>query len=315
MVPVAEKEPQAQKYRICTVGLMTVLILTKLDRNEYESNRLIESFKAKGIECMAAHPDDFDIVVDRDIHRGIKYRGQDLALPKLVLVRLGAGILPFQLAVIRHFEQAGVPCVNGSLPIEIVKDKLRSSQILSRAGIPIPNTMMVRMPIDDGLVKENIGFPCVVKVVTGSYGEGVYLCERQRDYRKLMEFIDNLGNKKTMIVQRYMGYRPGEDLRVLVIGGKTVGAMLRTAPDGDFRANITNGGSGSRYDMTEEIDYLARETARAMNLDIAGIDLLFTETGFVVCEANSNPGFAGFENYCDVDVADLITDYVRFKIQ
>jgi RimK family alpha-L-glutamate ligase len=130
-----------------------------------------------------------------------------------------------------------------------------------------------------------------------------------------MEFIDNLGNKKTMIVQRYMGYRPGEDLRVLVIGGKTVGAMLRTAPDGDFRANITNGGSGSRYDMTEEIDYLARETARAMNLDIAGIDLLFTETGFVVCEANSNPGFAGFENYCDVDVADLITDYVRFKIQ
>jgi len=294
---------------------MTVIILTKLDRNEYESTRLVESFAAKGIEARMCHPDDFDIIVDRDLHKGIKYLGQDLELPKLVLVRLGAGILPFQLAVVRHFEQAGVPCINGSLPIETVKDKLRSSQILSRAGIPIPNTMMVRMPIDDKLVENNIGFPCVVKVVTGSYGEGVYLCERKRDYKKLMEFVDNLGNKKTMIVQEYLGEQPGEDLRVLVIGGKVIGAMRRTAPEGDFRANITNGGTGQNFEVTEEIDYVARETAKALGLDIAGVDLLFDKRGFRVCEANSNPGFKGFEEYCGVDVSDLITDYVKFRIQ
>lgn len=294
---------------------MTVIILTKLDRNEYESTRLVESFATKGIEARMCHPDDFDIIVDRDIHRGIKYKGEDLELPKLVLVRLGAGILPFQLAVVRHFEQAGVPCINGSLPIETVKDKLRSSQILSRSGIPIPNTMMVRLPIDDGLVENNIGFPCVVKVVTGSYGEGVYLCESKRDYKKLMEFVDNLGNKKTMIVQEYLKDRPGEDLRVLVIGGKVIGAMRRTAPEGDFRANITNGGTGENFPVTEEIDYIARETAKALELDIAGVDLLFDSRGFRVCEANSNPGFRGFEEYCGVDVADLITDYVKFRIQ
>ena len=294
---------------------MTVLILTKLDRNEYESNKLMDSFQSRGIEARMCHPDDFDIIVDRDIHKGLKYRGEDFELPKLVLVRLGAGILPFQLAVVRHFEQAGIPCVNGSTAIETVKDKLRTSQILSRHGIAIPNTMMVRWPIDDGLVKNNIGFPCVIKVVTGSYGEGVYLCERQRDYRKLMEFIDNLGNKKTMIVQEYLGERPGEDLRVLVIGGKVIGAMKRTAPEGDFRANITNGGTGERFEVTEEIDYIARETARALNLDIAGVDLLFDSRGFRVCEANSNPGFSGFERYCGVNVADLITEYVRFKTQ
>jgi RimK family alpha-L-glutamate ligase len=294
---------------------MTVLILTKLDRNEFESNRLVESFDAKGIRATMCHPDDFDIIVDKDIRKGIKYKGQDMELPNLVLVRLGAGILPFQLAVVRHFEQAGVPCINGSLPIEIVKDKLRTSQILSRAGIAIPNTMMVRMPIDDGLVETNIGFPCVVKVVTGSYGEGVYLCEKKRDYKKLMEFIDNLGNRKTMIVQKYMGEHPGEDLRVLVIGGKVLGAMKRIAPEGDFRANITNGGTGENYPLTEEIEFLARETARALNLDIAGVDLLFDKHGFVVCEANSNPGFSGFEKYCGVDVADAITEYVKFKIQ
>jgi len=293
---------------------MTVLILSKQDRNEYETEKLMASFVAKGIQARCEHPDDFDIVVDRDIHRGIKLRGQDLELPKLVLVRLGAGILPFQLAVVRHFEQAGVLCVNGSTAIETVKDKLRTSQILSRHGIAIPNTMMVRFPIDEALVKQNIGFPCVVKVVTGSYGEGVYLCERQRDFKKLMEFIDNLGNKKTMIVQKYMGHRPGEDLRVLVIGGKVIGAMRRTAPEGDFRANITAGGTGSKFEVTDEIEYLARETARALNLDIAGVDLLFDESGFCVCEANSNPGFLGFERYCEIDVADLITEYVKYKV-
>jgi gamma-F420-2:alpha-L-glutamate ligase len=294
---------------------VTVLILTKNERNEYETSRLVDSFAAKGIETRACHPDDFDIIVDRNIKGGIKYKGQDMELPKLVLVRLGAGILPFQLAVIRHFEQAGVPCVNGSVAIETVKDKLRSSQILSRAGIAIPNTMLVRWPIEDRLVTENIGFPCVVKVVTGSYGEGVHLCERKKDYKKLVEFVENLGNKKTMIVQEYLGDRPGEDLRVLVIGGKVMGAMLRTAPEGDFRANITGGGTGSRFEITEEIDYIARETARALNLDIAGVDLLFDDRGFRVCEANSNPGFKGFETYCGVDVADLITEYVKFKIQ
>ena len=294
---------------------MTVLILTKNERNEYESSRLVESFAAKGIEARACHPDDFDIIVDRNIKSGIKYKGQDMELPQLVLVRLGAGILPFQLAVIRHFEQAGVPCVNGSVAIETVKDKLRSSQILSRSGIAIPNTMLVRWPIEDRLVTDNIGFPCVVKVVTGSYGEGVHLCERKQDYKKLVEFVENLGNKKTMIVQEYLGDRPGEDLRVLVIGGKVIGAMLRTAPEGDFRANITGGGTGSRYEITEEIDFIARETARALHLDIAGVDLLFDDRGFRVCEANSNPGFKGFETYCDVNVADLITEYVKFKIQ
>jgi glutathione synthase/RimK-type ligase-like ATP-grasp enzyme len=91
--------------------------------------------------------------------------------------------------------------------------------------------------------------------------------------------------------------------------------MKRTAPEGDFRANITSGGTGSKFEVTEEIDFLARETARALNLDIAGVDLLFDSRGFRVCEANSNPGYVGFEKYCEVDVADLITEYVKFKIQ
>ena len=135
---------------------MTVIILSKQERNEYETNRLIESFASKGMLARACHPDKFDIIVDKDIRQGIKYEGKPIELPRLLLVRLGAGILPFQLAVIRHFEQAGVPCVNSSYAVEVVKDKLRTSQMLSRAGLAIPNTMLVRLPIDEKLVTDNV---------------------------------------------------------------------------------------------------------------------------------------------------------------
>jgi RimK family alpha-L-glutamate ligase len=293
---------------------MTVLIISKQERNEYETSRLVDSFSSKGITTTVAHPDDFDIVVSKNLQESVKYKGQDLPTPNLVLVRLGAGILPFQLAIIRQFEQMGVPCVNPSVSINIVRDKLRTGQRLAASNIPIPKTMMVRYPIDDGLVEQHIGFPCVVKLVTGSYGEGVYLCERKRDYKKLMEFIDTLGAKKTMIVQEYMSARPGEDLRVFVIGGRVLGAMKRTAPEGDFRANITGGGTGANFEVTPEIEYLAIETARVLGLNIAGVDLLFGENGFVVCEANSNPGFGGFEKYCEIDVADKLTEYIRFRM-
>ena len=294
---------------------MSVIIITKQSENDYETSRLLESFKSKDIAVRVCHPDDFDIVVDRDIRKGIKYKGEDVELPELVLVRLGAGILPFQLAVLRHFEQAGVIVINGSGSIETAKNKMMTSQILSREGIPIPKTMMVRFPIQEKLIAENIGYPCIIKVVTGSYGAGVYLCEKKRDYKKIVEFIESLGNKKTLLVQEYLGDRPGEDLRVLVIGGKVVGAMKRTAPEGDFRANITSGGTGEGFEVTPEIDYIARETARTLGLTIAGIDLLFDNRGFRVCEANSNPGFSGFEKYCGVDVADLITEYIKYKVK
>ena len=131
---------------------MTVLILSKQERNEYETKRLVDSFASKGITAQVSHPDDFDIVVSKDIHQSVKYKGQDFENPSIVLVRLGAGILPFQLAVVRQFEQMGIPCVNESKPINVVRDKLRTGQTLAANHIPIPKTMMVRYPIDLGLV-------------------------------------------------------------------------------------------------------------------------------------------------------------------
>ena len=148
----------------------------------------------------------------------------------------------------------------------------------------------------------------------GSYGEGIYLCENKKAFVKIMEFISSLNSSRTLIVQEYVDARPGEDLRVFVIGSKVIGVMKRHAPDGDFRANISNGGYGEPFEVTSEIDYLAREAARICGLHIAGIDLLFDKDGYKICEANSAPGFEGFEKYCQVDVAARIAEYIKYKI-
>jgi RimK family alpha-L-glutamate ligase len=292
--------------------MMLAWILNK--EENYETKRLQQCFADRDVISQVMIPSDFDIVVNHFYGKGIRYKGEQVDLPRACLVKTGSGTTNFHVALIKELESAGVPCINTADAVELAKNKMSTLQVLSKNSIDIPNTMLVRFPVELNLVKSEIGFPAVVKVITGSHGKGVYLCERQRDFHKLMEFIDSLGSRKTLIVQEYLADRPGEDLRVLVVGHKVLGAMLRRAPDGDFRANINNGGSGEHHEVTPDIERIALESAKVMGLDIAGVDLLFDSRGYRVCEVNSNPGFEGFEKYCQVDVASHIADYIKFRM-
>lgn len=293
---------------------MSILILSKKDEGEYENRRLVESLRDLGIPATIYHPDNFDVIVGKGTGHGIKYNGQGFDMPKLVLTRTGSGTTEFITAIARQFEEENIRCINSSLSVEIAKDKMRSHQLLASHGLPIPNTMLVRFPVEVDIVDNMIGWPCVVKVISGSYGEGIYLCENKTSFKKMMEFVGNLDTPKILLVQEYIDAKPGEDLRVFVVGGKVIGAMKRHAPEGDFRANISNGGYGEPFEVNSEIDYLAREAARICGLDIAGIDLLFDKDGYKICEANSAPGFEGFEKYCQVDVAVQIAEYIKYKL-
>jgi len=291
-----------------------VWILSKRTVDEYENRRLVESFNENGIETKLVHPDKFDLIVNKKDLTDIWSDGVKNSLPGAVLVRTGSGSTYFSLAVMRQLESLGIAVINSSSSIDMVKDKLQTSQLLAKHGIPIPKTMLVRWPINAALVASEIGFPCVVKVITGSYGKGVHLCQSMSAFNALMEFIESLNAKKTMIIQEFIDAKVGSDLRVWVVGGKVIGAMQRTSANNDFRANISGGGKGQQYEINEEIEFLARETAKIMGLDIAGIDLLFDKEGFKVCEANSAPGFEGMEQYCNMDIAKAIIDYISFKI-
>jgi len=283
-----------------------VIILTKQTTLDYETAKLLSNFIAAGIETSVCQFNNFDIVINQPI----RYNGEDFKMPDLVLVRMGAGITSVELAVIRYFELNKIPCINSSNSINIVQNKFHTSQILAHANIAVPTTMLVHFPITNNLIATQIGFPCVIKVLVGSFGEGVYLCHSEDEYKKLIEFLKNLDNEKKLLVQEFLNDQPGVDLRVFVIGDRVLGAMKRTAPPNDFRANITIGGTGESFPVSKEIEEIALATTKALGLEIAGIDLLFDKRGFRVCEANSNPGFNGFDHYCNTDIASEIVNYI-----
>jgi len=276
-----------------------------------ETRSLVERFKKHGIDCKVYQPKNFDIITSRKSHKSIRYQGSRIELPDAVLVRTGAGTNYFTLALLRQLENFDIPIINNSQSIMHSRDKMISSQILARAKLPTPRTMLVSHPINIDIVEQEIGFPCVVKLVTGSQGRGVYLCRDKDMFVNLMDLTDNLKSKKTLIIQEFINSGELFDLRVWVIGGKTITAMKRTPPKDDFKANITRGGIGEPFDLNEEISDLASKTARAFDLEITGVDLLFNGEKYLVCEANSSPGFEGIDRYCGTNMAEQIVNYIR----
>ena len=279
-----------------------------------ETQTLVKRFDRHKIQCSVFQPKNFDIITSRKSHKSIRYQGSRIDLPDAVLVRTGAGTNYFTLALLRQLENFDIPIINSSQSILNSRDKMISSQILARTKLPTPRTMLVSHPINIDIVEQEIGFPCVVKLVTGSQGKGVYLCRDKDMFVNFMDLTDNLKSKKTLIIQEFVNSGELFDLRVWVIGGKTVTAMKRIPPAGDFKANISRGGLGERFELTEEISELASKTAKAFDLDITGVDLLFNGEKYLVCEANSSPGFEGIDRYCGTDMGEEIVNYVRKQL-
>ena len=281
---------------------------------DFETQTLVQRFNENKIQSAVYQPKNFDIITSRKSHKSIRYQGNRIDLPDAVLVRTGAGTNYFTLALLRQLENFDIPIINNSQSILHSRDKMISSQILARAKLPTPRTMLVSHPVNVDIVEQEIGFPCVVKLVTGSQGKGVYLCKDKDMFVNFMDLTDNLKSKKTLIIQEFVNSGELFDLRVWVIGGKTITAMKRTPPTGDFKANITRGGLGEPFELNNEISELARKTAQAFDLDITGVDLLFNGEKYLVCEANSSPGFEGIDRYCGTDMGEEIVRYVRKRL-
>ena len=281
----------------------------------YENQQLLSCLEKNGMQGRVLEPKYFDIIVSRSSAKSIRYKGEKIELPDLVLSRTGAGTNYFTRSVMRQIEKFGIPVINDADSISRVSDKLLTSQLLVKENLPIPKTILVNGDVDIELIEKEIGFPCVVKATSGSKGKTVHLCQTKKDFVSLMSLLSSISLKKTMIIQEFVDAQPGTDLRVWVIGGKTVVAMKRIGVEGDFRANISQGGTAELFEITDEIDYLARETARVLGLQIAGVDLLFDKDGYKICEANSSPGFEGMDQYCGQDMAQRIVDFIKLKIQ
>ena len=280
----------------------------------YEIKRLIEAGAQKGHEIEVFKPEQFELLVTAENERSLLVDGSVVPLPDVLLPRMGAGTTYFALSVIRQFERLGVPTFNTSLSTETVRDKLFTHQLLSRAKLPIPKTMLAKFPIDVGLVEKALGFPIVVKTLSGTQGSGVFLCETRLHFEDLMELIRATQSNANLIFQEFISDSRGRDVRILVIGGRVVAAMERRSVNDNFKANFSLGGEVKPFKPNRDAEWLALESARLLGLDIAGIDLLFDGEGFKICEANSSPGFEGIEKCCETDIASEILDFMSFRL-
>jgi len=287
---------------------------SEISIEKYEMNRFLEVAENRDIGLKILCPEQFDLLVNREDNKSVIIDNSYTKLPHFLLPRQGASTPYFSLAVIRHLERLGVHTFNSAESIEIVKDKLYTQQILAANNFPVPRTMLARYPLNIELIERTLGFPIVVKTISGSQGSGVFLCENKTHLEDLMQLIDTAKTQANFIIQEFIKTSKGRDLRVFIVGGIAIACMERISSDGSFKANFSRGGEVREFPMNKEIEWLATESARVLNLDIAGIDLLFDGENFKVCEANSSPGFKGIESCCNISIPDAIFDYIKIRL-
>lgn len=280
-----------------------------------EIRRFMEAGKKRGIRLETLKPREFDLIVSTERDWKVEYARGKPPRPDFIIPRTGSETSYFTLAVIRQFERMGVPLINGAEAVEACADKLQTLQLLSASGLPIPKTILAKFPVDVDVIERELGFPVVVKKLRSTRGAGVVLCQSREQFDDLAMLLGDAGHQSDFIFQQYVATSHGRDVRVLVIGDKVAAAMERRSPNGGFKSNISLGGTGFAIDPPPEMAKLAIDAAKALRLDVAGIDVLFDANGFRICEANSSPGFVGLEKACPVSVPDLVFDYVEARLE
>ncbi|OHT18594.1 ATP-grasp domain-containing protein [Edaphosphingomonas haloaromaticamans] len=272
--------------------------------------RFQEAAAAMGIDLDVLNPHSFDLIVGADDGWSVKYQDRMMERPDFIICRTGAETDYFTLALLRHFERRGVRLINGPTTIELVSDKLHTLQQLIRAGLPIPRTILGKFPMDAALVERELGFPLIVKTLKGTRGAGVLKCENRSQFEDLAGLLESAEAQADFILQHYVRASHGRDVRILVVGGRVVAAMERRSLTGGFKSNVSLGGVGVAYNPPPEMAELAVQAADALELDVTGIDILFDEDGYRICEANSAPGFQGLERASGFDVPTAILEWI-----
>ncbi len=281
---------------------MRILILSR-SRNLHSTRRLIDEARRYGAECLVINPLRCQLKVGPDGPEvfvfGRRLEGIDVVLP-----RIGTSITDYGLLVVRHFESMGIPVINGSDAILNSRNKFRALQTCSAQGLAVPVSVMSRSLSDKASSFRMIGkFPMVMKLLQGAQGIGVMLGYDRSSVESVMSTL--LSFDKDLILQEFVKESGGSDVRVLVVGGKVVASMRRTAKRGEFRANVHRGGAGEKISrLPKKYENLAISAARAVGLDIAGVDLLESSRGPLLLEVNSSPGFQELEKATRLNVAE-----------
>jgi len=266
-------------------------------RMRVEEKLLLEELQSRpGVEVVLINDDEefFDI--------GKKPYEVDVLFERSISYNRG-------LYISRIFEAFGVPVVNTSEIAGRCGDKYVTSQILMQAGVPTPRVLMAFS--DEAALKatQEIGYPCVMKPVIGSWGRLLAKVDNAFSAEAIIEHKTVLGgsNHQIFYIQKYID-KPGRDIRAFCIGEEPICAIYRTSEN--WITNTARGGVATNCPMTPEINDLVTRTARAIGAGLLAIDIFETPTGLEVNEVNHTMEFRNSIQTTGVNIPQKMVDYV-----
>ena len=280
------------------------------ERTNYSLRRFRETAPDMGLRWSRIDPSTCDLMLGRK-GRDILSGGRPIPRIDVAITRRGAAIEDLEITMINQLEHMGVPVLNGTHALLVSRDKYWSLRRLSDHGLPVPKTVVLHEPRNIERVYDLLGDPPIIlKVLRGMRGTGVMIADTRQSVRSILDAFAAKGER--LLAQEYIRESEGSDIRVLVVGGKVVAAMRRTAAVGEFRSNIHRGGAAEPVTLEPRAKEIARKAARIIGLDIAGVDLLESRDGPKIMEINSSPGFDGLEQATGMDIArHILTHAVR----
>ncbi len=280
-----------------------------LEKPLYEVNRIKEEAEKRGHEVSLLEEINFSFGYNGDIKAF--YEGKPFPDYNIIMAKQAATCEPsLHTITVETLKKLGLKIVNGMPTFSVSKNKLASLLRLGEAGVPIPRSIIVRHPQNAKAAAEEIGYPVVIKIAFGTHGKGVFLAKDPETLQPIADYL-GLSDRNPIIVQEFIAEADQKDLRVFVAGNKIIASMERVAQSEDFRSNAHLGGVGRPVKTTREEEKIALKATKAMNLDMAGVDILRSDRGPLVIEVNSNPGYEELERATGVNVAEKIVKYLE----
>ncbi|CAA6823458.1 MAG: Ribosomal protein S6 glutaminyl transferase [uncultured Aureispira sp.] len=287
---------------------MKMVILSRNPRL-YSTQRIKEAGEKRGHEMLIIDHTKCNIIIEQKKPQ-IYYKGEALTDIDAIIPRIGASVTFYGAAVIRQFEMMKIFTATTSQALVDSRDKLRSLQLMSSAGLGMPKTVFTNYSKDVANVIDIVGgAPCILKLLEGTQGVGVVLAETPSAAKSVLEAFNGL--QARVIAQQFISEAKGADLRAFVVDGVVVGAMKRQGKEGEFRSNLHQGGSATIIELSDEEENAALKAAKTLGLAIAGVDMLQSNSGPMILEVNSSPGLEGIETATEKDIAKSIIRYIE----
>ncbi len=273
-----------------------------IEEYDTQAQRIKQELNALGIECDIVRNAYGDVLIEKRIQTA--FDGYDFSV-----------YLDKDKYLLKAIEKCGIRTFNSYNAIEVCDDKAATFLSLSGHGINLPLTIPAVLCYDKAVsiseesaikIERKLGYPLIIKSCYGSRGAGVYLVENRQ------QLLDKMNELKLVphLFQQFIPESRGKDLRVIVIGGKVLGGMLRQS-GGDFRSNVALGGNAAPYPVSDKVKSACVECAEILGLDYCGIDVLFgkDDTPYI-CEVNSNAFFYTFESVTEINVAKAYAEHI-----